>query len=214
MKILTKEEEEAHYDATVKGGIAGGLIGLGIGFAAAYGAHHRFPTFRDLTLPMKAFLVTSSATFTSIIAADRASRRFERARDPQWKYYEKALSDAEAVRAQESTFQRLKDWGRENRYPIVGASWVASMIIALALVGRNPYLTTPQKLVQARVYAQGLTVAVLIATAAFELGDANKGKGRWETVMVLDPNDPEHKHMIEKRIHHEAYAGEDLWKGM
>jgi len=68
--------------------------------------------------------------------------------------------------------------------------------------------------VQARVYAQGLTLAVLIATAAFEVGDASKGKGRWETVMILDPNDPEHKHMIEKRIHHEAYEGEDLWRDM
>lgn len=104
-------------------------------------------------------------------------------------------------------------WGKENRYPIVGISWVASMAIALGLVGRNPYLSTQQKLVQARVYAQGLTLAVLIATAAFEIGDRNEGQGRWETVKILDPDDPEHKHMIEKKIHHESYAGEDQWKG-
>lgn len=104
-------------------------------------------------------------------------------------------------------------WGKENRYPIVGVSWVASMAIALGLVGRNPYLSTQQKLVQARVYAQGLTLAVLIATAAFEIGDRSEGQGRWETVKILDPDDPEHKHMIEKRIHHESYAGEDQWKG-
>ena len=104
-------------------------------------------------------------------------------------------------------------WGKENRYPIVGVSWVASMAIALGLVGRNPYLSTQQKLVQARVYAQGLTLAVLIATAAFEIGDRNEGQGRWETVKIIDPDDPEHKHMIEKRIHHESYAGEDQWKG-
>ena len=30
MKILTKEEEQAHYNATVKGGITGGLIGLAL----------------------------------------------------------------------------------------------------------------------------------------------------------------------------------------
>jgi hypothetical protein len=96
----------------------------------------------------------------------------------------------------------------------VTASWVASMGIAFSLVARNKYLTGAQKLVQARVYAQALTLGVLIATAALEVGDANKGKGRWESVMVLDPNDPEHKHLIEKKIHHEAYAGEDLWRGM
>lgn len=214
MKILTKEEEAAHYSATVRGGLIGGGLGLVIGGAVVYASHKRFPTFRSLTLPMKTFLVTSSATFAAIINADRASRSFEWARDPQRQYRDRATSDLEAVKATESSFQRFKDWGRENRYPIVTASWVASMGIALGLVGRNPYLTRAQKLVQARVYAQGLTLAVLVATAAFEVGDASKGKGRWETVMILDPNDPEHKHMIEKRIHHEAYEGEDLWRDM
>jgi len=86
--------------------------------------------------------------------------------------------------------------------------------VAITLVGRNKYLTTSQKVVQARVYAQGLTLAVLLATGALEATDARAGKGRWETVMVLDPNDPEHKHLIEKRIHREEYEGQDLWKDM
>ncbi len=30
MKILTKEEEAAHYNATVKGGLTGGLLGLAV----------------------------------------------------------------------------------------------------------------------------------------------------------------------------------------
>jgi Hypoxia induced protein conserved region len=214
MKILTKEEEQAHYNATLKGGIAGGAFGLGFGLAAAYAANARFHTFRSLTLPMKAFLITSSATFAAIIAADRSSRQFEINRDPQRQYHDRASTELEAVRQRESSLQRLKDWARENRYPIVFGSWLASMGLAFGLVGRNPYLSGQQKLVQARVYAQGLTLAVLVATAAFEVGDANKGKGRWETVQIVDPNDPEHKHLIEKRIHHEAYAGEDLWRGM
>ncbi|KAI9744606.1 MAG: hypothetical protein M1818_002135 [Claussenomyces sp. TS43310] len=214
MKILTKEEEAAHYNATVKGGAIGGALGLSLGLAAVYGAHMRFHSFRQLTLPMKAFLVTSSTTFASIVNADRFSRKFEDSRDPQKQYRDEASKELEYARSSESTFQRFKDWGRKNRYPIVGVSWIASMVIALGLVGRNPYLSKAQKLVQARVYAQGLTVAVLIATAAFEAGDASQGKGRWETVMVLDPNDPEHKHMIAKKIHHEAYAGEDLWRDM
>lgn len=213
MKILTKEEEEAHYNATVKGGSIGGAIGLTAGLVAVYGASRRFPTFNSLTLPMKAFLVTSSATFASIISADRASRGFEDQRDPQRKYRDRASRDAESAESQKSDWQRLKDWGKENRYPIVTASWVASMGIAFGLVSRNKYLTGAQKLVQARVYAQGLTLAVLVATAAFEVSDQQKGQGRWETVKVLDPNDPEHKHMIDKKIHHERYAGEDLWMG-
>lgn len=214
MKILTKEEEAAHYNATLKGGISGGAVGLLIGGAAVYGATKRFSLIRNLTLPMKTFLVTSSSTFAAIITADRASRGFEFNREPARHYKDTASLQQDALRANESAFQKSKDWARENRYPIVSASWVASIGIALALVNRNKFLTTAQKLVQARVYAQGLTLAVLIATAALEVGDVNKGRGRWETVRILDPDDPEHKHMIEKKIHHEAYAGEDLWRDM
>lgn len=93
-------------------------------------------------------------------------------------------------------------------------SWAASLGIALGLVGRNPYLTGAQKLVQARVYAQGLSLAVVVASLALEAKDRGQGTGRWETVKVLDPNDPTHKHVIEKKIHHERYSGEDQWQGM
>jgi len=214
MKILTKEEEQAHYNATVKGGLGGGIVGLGVGLVGVYAATQRYPAFRSLTLPLKAFLVTSSGTFAAIVCADRNSRAFETSRHPEKTYEDEATREREFVEARKSRFQRVMDWGKENRYPLVGASWVASMIIALSLVGRNPYLSTQQKLVQARVYAQGLTLAVLLASAAFEIGDRGKSEGRWETVKVLDPNDPTHKHLIEKKIHHERYAGEDQWRDM
>ena len=87
------------------------------------------------------------------------------------------------------------------------------MGIALGLVSRSP-LSAAQKLVQARVYAQGLTIAVLIATAAFEISDQRSDKGRYETIQTYDPNDPTHKKTIEKRVHKEEYEGEDQWKGM
>ncbi|KAI9802515.1 MAG: hypothetical protein M1833_001587 [Piccolia ochrophora] len=214
MKILTKEEERDHWNTTLKGGVGGGVIGLAAGFAGVAIAQQRSPFFRSLTLPLKAFLVTSTGTFAAIVTADRYSRNFEKSRDEANKYKDTTSEALEARRKTESASQRVKDWFKENRYSIVGGSWVASMGTALALVGRSPYLTRQQKLVQARVYAQGLTLAVIVASAAFEIGDANKGEGRWETVQVMDPDDPEHKHMIEKKIHHERYAGEDLWKDM
>lgn len=212
MKILSKEEEEAHYNQVVKGGIIGGTLGLAVGFGGVFAASRRYPAFRNLTLPFRTFLVTSSGTFCAIVNADRYSVKYQRSRDPMSTYQDSSKRALELARENESTYQRFLEWGRENRYSIVFASWLASMGIALALVGRAPMSAT-QKLVQARVYAQGLTLAVLVVTAAFEVSDAKKGNGRWETVMVLDPNDPEHKHMIEKKIHKEEYEGQDLWMG-
>ncbi|KAL8927875.1 MAG: hypothetical protein Q9172_001175 [Xanthocarpia lactea] len=214
MKILTKEEEQAHYNETLKGGIGGGIAGLALGALGVWGATARFPAFRSLTLPLRAFLISSSGTFAAIISADHYSRAFEKAQHPQDQFEDSAAKARAEERARQSTYQRFMAFGKENRYKIVGFSWVASMAAALTIVGRSPYLSTTQKLVQARVYAQGLTLAVLIATAAFEIGDRNNDEGRWETVKYADPNDPEHKRTLEKKVHHERYAGEDQWKDM
>jgi len=211
MKVLSKEEEAAHYSEVVKGGTFGGIFGLGLGIGGVLLASRRYPAFRGLTLPFRTFLVTSTGTFGAIVYADRYSRTFQRAQDPMSGYRDASARAADAARASESGYQRFVEFGREHRYSIVFGAWVASMAVAMAIVGRSP-MSTAQKLVQARVYAQGLTIAVLIASATFEASDAKTGSGRWETVMVLDPNDPQHKHLIEKKIHKEEYEGQDLWK--
>jgi hypothetical protein len=213
MKVMSKEEEAIHYKEVLKGGSIGGAIGLGVGLLGVIGASKRYPAFRGLTLPFRTFLVSSSATFGAIVNADRWSIRFQKSQDPMYGYRDLAQREIEIARANDTNYNKFMRWGRDNRYSIVFVSWIAGMGAALTVVGRNKYLSTAQKLVQARVYAQGLTLAVLVLTAVFEMNDAKSGSGRWETVMVLDPNDPEHKHMIEKKIHREAYAGQDLWKG-
>ncbi|TDZ40234.1 Respiratory supercomplex factor 2-like protein [Colletotrichum spinosum] len=214
MKILSKEEEAEHYSVVIKGGLIGGSLGLGVGLAGVLLASRRYQAFRQLTLPFRSFLVTSSATFGAIVQADRASILYGKEKDPMFGYQDATARAVAEARANESSMQKFKEWGRENRYSIVFSSWLASMFVAFSLVSRNKYLTGAQKLVQARVYAQGLAVAMLVVTAAFEMNDAKQGAGRWETIMIVDPEDPEHKHLIEKKIHKEEYEGQDLWKDM
>ena len=173
----------------------------------------------DLTLPLKAFLVTSAGTFTGIIGADHGSRKFESDRNPyDIQYKETEARKHAADIAGKSWTERAMDLGRKERYKIVGGSWLASMALAFTLVNRNKYLTGPQKLVQARVYAQFLTVGVLVATAAFEISDSHNEEGKlWETRKVIDPTDPEHKRMIERKEEVDRSGGgggDDLWKDM
>lgn len=214
MKVVSKEEEQAHYNEVLKGGAIGGGIFGSLGLLGVMAASRRYPAFQGLTLPFRSFLCTSTATFGAIVNAERYSNAFHKRNNPMNFYKDDASRAAEIAREQETTLQRFQQWGKSNRYSIVFGSWIAAMGVAGFIVSRNKYISTSQKLVQARVYAQGLTLAVLIATAAFETRDARNGEGRWETVMVLDPNDPEHKHLIEKRIHKEEYEGQDLWKDM
>ncbi|PFH61263.1 hypothetical protein XA68_17836 [Ophiocordyceps unilateralis] len=213
MKVLSKAEEDAHYSVVLKGGIVGGIAGFGLGLGGVLFASRRYPAFRGLTLPFRTFLVTSSATFCAIVNADRQSTIFQRSQHVDSGYRDGSQRAADMIRENESKYQRFLAWGRDHRYSIVFVSWVASMGAALVMVGRAP-ISTPQKLVQARVYAQALTLAVLVVSAIFEMSDAKEGSGRWETVLVVDPNDPEHKHVIEKKVHKEDYQGQDLWKDM
>jgi hypothetical protein len=169
---------------------------------------------------LKAFLITSSGTFAGIIGADHASRTFESARNPiDVEFRARQARETAAERTNKTFTQRAMDFGKKERYKIVGASWIASMATAFALVNRNKYLSGPQKLVQARVYAQFLTLGVLVASAAFEIQDSKNKVGHWETVKYVDPKDPEHKRMLERREFKEeetahASAGDDLWKDM
>jgi hypothetical protein len=205
-----------YHSATLKGGILGGLGGLAVTGGLVVFAHRRYHFFRQLTPQLKAFLITSGGTFAGIIAADHGSRSYEFQRNPldrQFAEREKQLRAEEM--SGKSWTERAIDFGRKERYKIVGGSWLASIIAAFAIVNRNKYLTGPQKLVQARVYAQFLTLGVLVATAAFEISDSKNDEGKlWETVKIIDPNDPEHKRVIEKREHKEEWEGQELWRDM
>ena len=63
---------------TLKGGIGGGLAGLAFGAVGVYAAGARFPAFRQLTVPLRAFLITSAGTFSGMSAhiySDKIKRR-------------------------------------------------------------------------------------------------------------------------------------------
>ncbi|KAF1814435.1 hypothetical protein P152DRAFT_271354 [Eremomyces bilateralis CBS 781.70] len=211
MKFRSPEVEAALQKETIRGLAYGGITGLGLGWAAVLTASRRYQLIRGLTIPMKCFLVSSSGTFGAIILADRLTRSFEASLNPNQYQSDKKGELARQTRAAQTWGERTKDYMAEHRYPIVFGSWVASMGIALGIVGRSPYLSTSQKLVQARVYAQGLTVAVLLASFGLEASDATQGKGRWgwQTVKVMEDGK-----VVEKRVHKERYEGEDRWMDM
>ena len=50
--------------ATLKGGFGGGIAGTAVGALGVYAATTRYPAFRQLTLPFRAFLIVSTGTFS------------------------------------------------------------------------------------------------------------------------------------------------------
>jgi hypothetical protein len=72
--------------------------------------------------------------------------------------------------------KKNKEW--DNNETHIGISWAASMAGALGYSFSNKYLTTQQKVVQARMYAQAVTIAVLMASAGLSVyfGEDEKNK--------------------------------------
>lgn len=206
------------YRAVLKGGSFGTVIGLVGGWAGVMAASRRFHTIRNLTLPMKAFLITSTSTFVGIVAADHSSRQFEADRNVNLQYLgerEERLRREEL--SQMSFGNRISAWAREEKYKIIGATWIASIVGSFVLVGRNPYLSGQQKLVQARVYAQGLTLAVLCASAAFEIHDQRKGQGLLDAAKKGREAIKETKNQAaeQQQLHHQRRdENTDLWQDM
>ncbi|GAB7351217.1 hypothetical protein MBLNU459_g1653t1 [Dothideomycetes sp. NU459] len=204
MKILTKEEEDRHYrlrSAVLRGGIGGLIGGTVVGVAGVIVASRRYPGFRALSIPFRAFVVTSTASFSGILTADRYSRGFEKRQRPDLEYTDAKRSQEAQLYAQKTQSERIKDWATTNKYGIVGGSWVLSICTAFAIVSRNRYLSGAQKLVQARVYAQGLTLAVVIASLALEAREYTQA-GNEQRPEVL------------KNVRPERYRGENQWIDM
>ncbi|GMK57013.1 hypothetical protein CspeluHIS016_0308530 [Cutaneotrichosporon spelunceum] len=177
-KYLDSANNKAYLNTVVKEAAKGAMVGAAAFIPTNYLLGRRIPAYRSLPPAGKAFLGMMFVIPVGTVFAEKAGERY--IEQNQWRgvEYERLNRDkAEAeMRWDNMTMgEKIKDYASRHQYGIIGGSWVASLGIAFGIVARNKYQTFPQKLVQARMYAQGLTVAVLIASAVMA-GVNAKGK--------------------------------------
>ncbi|KAI9188960.1 Replication factor C, subunit RFC4 [Blastocladiella emersonii ATCC 22665] len=173
VKLGTSEAEEKRredeFDAMVRSeAIKGGAIGLVVGTAAVTLASKYSKHFNALSLPYKTFLVSSITTAFLIVEGERATFHSPASR---YHYHQVLVEQSNArtePEAAESPFDQARDWLLARKYQATLGVWVASMGGAFFVLYRNKHLGFGQKLVQARVYAQGAVLAALLATAGLQ----------------------------------------------
>ena len=84
-------------------------------------------------------MVMSATTASFWVHSEKASRAFE---EQQWRDPSRLMEDLERAKKQAawdrlSTTDKGIEWAQENRYQIVGASWVASMGASFGYVALN-----------------------------------------------------------------------------
>ncbi|GAB5585655.1 Replication factor C [Umbelopsis nana] len=166
---LSKEQQQKLAQVTLMGGIKGAAVGLGLGLITTVVAQKRSPNIQAITTPMKSLMVGCATVAGYLFGSERDATKYENA---QYGYMDeeqlKALARAEGTErlsAKDSLIRYLND----NRWSIIAGSWVLSMAGALTYSFSNRFLSTQQKIVQARMYAQAVTVAVLMASAGLSV---------------------------------------------
>lgn len=162
MKLVTKEQTNTFYNDILKHGFVGLGIGSVVGFGLLFYARKR-PVYRTYGGFAKAFTVLAPASIGMVFAAEQRSFAYDRET-----YNFGDLHPDEIARKEEIAALPTKDkilyYTSQNKYKIIVGAWAASVGGSLWIINRDKIMTQPQKVVQARMYAQALTVVLLLGT--------------------------------------------------
>ncbi|PWN32794.1 uncharacterized protein FA14DRAFT_181472 [Meira miltonrushii] len=165
-EVGNPEKRQAQYNAALKAGMKGAGGGIAVAGPAAYFLHRTWQPFQRLTLPLKAMFVTFATVSAGVIAADKAGIAFDQEHftDEGAQKIRQFRTEEEKEWAELSTRDKALTWTKDNKFGVVAGSWIASMAGIFAYIHNQP-MPFSQKLVQTRVWAQGITLASLVAMA-------------------------------------------------
>ncbi|AMD21460.1 HER181Wp [Eremothecium sinecaudum] len=174
MKILTEEEIKAHHYHTLSGAIKGGVIGLAISGFIFKIVPLKFPKFNPsrMTPSIKTALFISPPTLFASICAEEASNSFDRVMYGTGNSRE--LIEEHQRWSKLSLSDKILESSNKHKYKIIVGAWAAAMYGSWRVVDRDPIMTKTQKIVQARMYAQGLTVLLLLGSVGLSMYESKR----------------------------------------
>lgn len=164
MKLITKEEKAAHMNHVA----AEGFKGLIYGAIGSAGLFYYFKTrhplkFKVLTPSVKTAMLAMPTISMAAFWADQGSWEFDQ------ETYQSSFNKSKKL-------EEYREWNKlsqqdkiitslnNQKYPIILSAWAASLYGSWVFVNRDKIMSTAQKAVQARMYAQALTIILLLGT--------------------------------------------------
>lgn len=172
MKLLTEEEMQAQQTAVITGGIKGLIIGVSISLGIYAIAPRRFPQLFKLPYSIRTAVAIIPPLATTSIWAELASNDFDKKMYSSEYEQRKTLADYNrwhSLSATDKTVEVLS----ENRYKIITGIWLLSLYGSWVYTNRDKMLSKAQRLYAARMYAQFLTVGLLLASVGLSVYEEN-----------------------------------------
>ncbi|OMJ29794.1 Respiratory supercomplex factor 2-like protein [Smittium culicis] len=168
VKILSEEEEKRIDRFIMTNTIYSTLLGVAVGTAASMVMHRFWPFYRRLPMGIKGSIIGSSAIAFMVVRTEGQSVLYERvlygAQDVEED--NSASMNIAKISAPGGFIDRSVDYFLENKYMALGTAWAAAAGFSVYKLYLNKNITWTQRVVQARMYAQALTVVGLIGVAA------------------------------------------------
>ncbi|ODV90102.1 hypothetical protein CANCADRAFT_12258, partial [Tortispora caseinolytica NRRL Y-17796] len=169
MKISDNKEKDAYLRQTMIGALQGGLVGGSLAFGLNYLAIRRFPSYARLPIGVKSLFVAAGTFFSISVRAELLGTRYEK------NLYAAPEHIKEKIHY-DSFLEKARAEFNENKYSYVFGAWLAAVAGSGVYLWRDKLMTPAQKVVQARMYAQGLTVVLLLATLAVSVNPKDYNK--------------------------------------
>ncbi|OCH90969.1 hypothetical protein OBBRIDRAFT_792777 [Obba rivulosa] len=202
MKLATQQELQAHDAATLRGAIEGTLAGLAISVPASLFAQRRWASYRSLPFSLKVLGVIIVTAPAFAIGAEKRGIEYD---ESLWGGAGK-LELERQQQEQRSRWERLgskekfMSWATSNQYKVILGSWAVGMGIAGSIIMRNKHQTGAQKIVQARMWAQAITIGTLIGAGIVTQTERAK-------ITAHRGEDHSWVHMLEEQAEEERQRG-------
>lgn len=205
MKIITEEEKRAHKQHVLIENIKGCVVGAMAGVGLIQYVKRRYPVkYTKLSWSIRAAMFAMPTITIGAFFADDGSIQFDHDKyqgDYKIKIQQEKQELYDKLSQQEKIFHNLN----ENKYSIIVAAWAASLYGSWKIVDRDMYMSKSQKIVQARVYAQAITVVLLLSTILLSMQESKiKAKQpaampEWKRYLAEQEEIKKHE-ALEKRV--------------
>ncbi|CAH6721035.1 respiratory supercomplex factor 2, mitochondrial [[Candida] jaroonii] len=206
MKIVDQEEKDAHLNHIIgegaKGLFYGSLISCGL---FGYLKYRQPVRFRQFNASIKTALFVMPSISMAAFFADQGGVQFDRSLHTS-EYENNKIMEEYRVWNNLSTSDKFFHSLNEHKYKIIIGTWVGSLYGSWVIVNRDKIMTVTQKAVQARMYAQGITIILLLGTILLSMKEAEilkkqpKAVPEWQKILQEKEAEAKQKIALEKKI--------------
>lgn len=178
MKFVSKDELNEYTNAFMVGGIKGGIVGTAISGGLFMYARKRLPNYHKYGAFARTFFLMAPPILLGVTNMELEAQRYER------QHYQYGEFSEDSKKKQEE-YEHMNNWQKakflagDNKYKLITGIWASSLAGSFYIINRDKLMTKSQKIVQARMYAQGLTVILLLATMALSVSAGEQRNTEW-----------------------------------